>query len=782
MKLNFYTTIFIIIFQIISINTHAQSIYGQITNENDKPIPAKIIINNIEYFSDSTGYFNMKLNAGNYVLNFLNKNYPAVERKIQLKPESTPLEINIQLTPKKKEIEEITISGSRFKKRAAEEIVSIAILKPNFIKGAGINKMEEALNKIPGVDVLENQINIRGGAGWSYGAGSRVMVLVDDMPMLTADAADAKWDFLPIENCEQIEVLKGAASALYGSSALNGVVNFRTAYAKNKPVTKLQLFNGMFGNPRQKNMAWWGKAQPSFNGGYASHAQKFKNTDLVLGSAWFSEHSYLQGDNTNRIRFNSNLRHTNLKIKGLVYGVNTNLQKGKSSTFFLHEADTSLAKILQPFGGMADSTTSLTQNNSTRFNIDPYINFTTKKQWQHALRTRYLLAENLVPEKNQTSTAKTLYGEYQLIKKWNEENGVFKNLNLVSGIAFTNGNVVGLLYGSHNYINIAPYAQLEKKINKVWLATGARWELNKLKGYANEYRPVFRAGLNYEPKFGTNIRASWGQGYRYPTIAERFVKTSFGAASVFPNPSLQSETGWSAETGIKQGVAFGKWMGFIDAAVFMMQYKNMMEFNFGFDVPLDSINGGNIREHTGFQSRNIGSTKISGIDIGTMLYYNGNKWKHNIMAGYTYMNPQQINADSALLSTYSTERNFLKYRFAHSIKASYDGGFKNWNFGFINTITSPMVNIDEVFENSKPLTNPYGVLFQVGTGLPTTIVAFRTKYNKWVHIADLRVGYQLNKNIKVAGIVKNIFNAMYYQRPALLNPPRNFTLQLMCDL
>ena len=144
--------------------------------------------------------------------------------------------------------------------------------------------------------MVDNQINIRGGAGWSYGAGSRVMVMVDDMPMLTADAQDAKWDFLPIENCEQIEVLKGAASTLYGSSALNGVVNFRTAYARSKPITKIQLYNGMFGNPNRKEMIWWGKKQPSFMGGYASHSRKIGNTDIVLGSAWFAEDSYLQGE------------------------------------------------------------------------------------------------------------------------------------------------------------------------------------------------------------------------------------------------------------------------------------------------------------------------------------------------------------------------------------------------------------------------------------------------------------------------------------------------------
>ena len=41
---------------------------------------------------------------------------------------------------------------------------------------------------------------------------------------------------------EQVEVIKGASSALFGSSALNGVINLRTAYAKDKPMTSVTMF------------------------------------------------------------------------------------------------------------------------------------------------------------------------------------------------------------------------------------------------------------------------------------------------------------------------------------------------------------------------------------------------------------------------------------------------------------------------------------------------------------------------------------------------------------
>ena len=47
-------------------------------------------------------------------------------------------------------------------------------------------------------------------------------VIVDDMPMLSGDAGRPLWDFVPIENIEQIEIIKGASSVLSGASALSG--------------------------------------------------------------------------------------------------------------------------------------------------------------------------------------------------------------------------------------------------------------------------------------------------------------------------------------------------------------------------------------------------------------------------------------------------------------------------------------------------------------------------------------------------------------------------------
>jgi len=733
--------------------------------------------------SNLNGEYRIKLSNGSHLLKFSYTGYR--DKSVQVELGTKALELDVVLSPKTRELNIVTVSGSRFEKRAAEEIVSIEVVKPAQILNTANNSMDDALQRVPGVDVVENQVNIRGGSGWSYGAGSRVLVLVDDMPMLTADAGDAKWDFLPLENCEQIEVLKGASSSLYGSSALNGVINFRTGFARNKPRTKAMLYNGMYGNPRDKSWKWWGKQQPGFQGGYFMHAQKFGQLDMVFGSAWYSEDSYLQGDLNRRMRGNLNLRYRFKKIDGLIAGINTNVQRNKSQTFFFWQPDSNGTKYYQPFGGLDDSTTTINKNNGQRMNVDPYLVYTTRSGTRHTLRTRFFRSKNDIPEKKQSSLADTYFGEYQLQKTFHSDNKLLDELHLVGGTVGSYSNIVGILYGNHTIFNVAPYTQLEKKIGKLWTTVGARYEFNQVDTYRTERKPVFRAGINYELDRATFLRASFGQGYRYPSIAERFVKTEFGASKVFPNPGLKSETGWSAEIGIKQGFKVGSWMGFIDLAGFWTEYQNMMEFNFGLHLPADSnINQvHNALDYLGFKSINVGSTRINGLDLSVM---GEGKLipaiQSRFILGFTYMNPTQLNPDSAVMVNISGETKTLKYRYRKSFKFDWENTYHRFTLGSTVLYNSFMQNIDAVFSNTKPDQNPFGVIFQAGSGLPSTITEFRNKYDRGTWVLDLRLACQLSSGIKLAFVVKNSLNTVYSERPAIMAAPRNFTLQLAADL
>ncbi|HTN47296.1 MAG TPA: TonB-dependent receptor [Flavipsychrobacter sp.] len=786
-----WNRILALLFVIISCHAFAQSsvhIQGQVKdNATLKPVIGAIVeFSQTGAVTNDDGVFELSVPvAGKQIndsLTVVVTGYKKFAQYLSLQDGETK-EVVISLSTDENILNVQTISGSRFQKKLSEEIVSMEVIKPDKVLKMGINEMDEAVNRVPGVDVIDQQVNIRGGAGWSYGAGSRVLVLVDEMPMLSADAGDVKWDYLPIENCEQVEVLKGAASSLYGSSALNGVINFRTAYAKSKPVTKVMLYNGIYGNPKFRESKWWGNQQPQFQGGYFSHARKIGNLDFVLGSAWYGDDSYLQGDLTRRARANVNLRYTFKKLEGLVAGVNVNAQKSRTQTFFFWQPDSNyLENIYKPFGGLDDSTTTVNKNRGTRFNIDPYITYIGKNGWKHYLRTRFFRTENKIPEKNQSSRGDQYYGEYQVQKRITSNNIWLDNFNIVAGMVGMYNSVAGELYGAHTSSNMAPYLQLEKKFNKMWVSLGGRYEINQIDRQASESRPVFRAGLNYEAAKSTFVRASFGQGYRMPSIAERFIRTNFGASSVFPNPQLQSETGYSCEIGIKQLFRLGSWVGYADAAGFWTEYKNMMEFNFGIHLPEDSTVTTPMR-YLGFKSINVGQARIYGVDL--VLHAVGKIGPVNttLLLGYTYMNPVQVNPDSVVRANLSGETNTLKYRYKHSAKGDIVMEYKGFSLGATLLYHSFMENIDEVFANTKPQQNLYGLIFELGTGLPSTITDFREQYGKkGTFVMDLRAAYTLTRQIRLGFIVKNVTNTLYEVRPALAGAPRNFTLQLMVDL
>ena len=83
---------------------------------------------------------------------------------------------------------------------------------------------------------MDGQPSIRGGSGYSYGAGSRAMVLIDDLPILTADVAEVKWNFLPVENIDlknvKQVVIIGIGGSSLGLKAIDSILRPYTPGAK----------------------------------------------------------------------------------------------------------------------------------------------------------------------------------------------------------------------------------------------------------------------------------------------------------------------------------------------------------------------------------------------------------------------------------------------------------------------------------------------------------------------------------------------------------------------
>jgi iron complex outermembrane receptor protein len=285
--------------------------------------------------------------------------------------------------------------------------------------------------------------------------------------------------------------------------------------------------------------------------------------------------------------------------------------------------------------------------------------------------------------------------------------------------------------------------------------------------------PILRLGLHYELMKYTHLRASFGQGIRYPSVAERYTQTSVGSLNIFPNANLRPEVGWAAEIGIKQGVKIGEWKGMLDVAGFINEYSNMMEFTFGLYKP-DSVmlTSQNFQNYIGFQAQNAERARISGIEFS----FNSSGSIGNVqivsLLGYTYMNPVTLNNSPSYLANMSdSTSNMLKYRFNHLAKADVEVTYKKFSAGFSMRYNSNMTNIDKVFQEDL---DPGITEIYILPGLK----AYREKYNKGALVFDARIALPSSDNYRVSLIVNNILNAEYTSRPGDIQPPRSFLMQV----
>ncbi len=519
------------------------------------------------------GAYSLSLPAGNYEVAFTFVGYEAKTQSVQLKQGQT-VELNVQLGDADNLLQTATVTSGKFEKPLGEVTVSLDVIKPRLVESTNSTSVDEVLTKVPGVSIVDGQANIRGGAGFSYGAGTRVLLLMDDVPALQSDAGFPNWDDFPVENIAQIEVLKGAASALYGSSAMNGIINFRTGYAKDKPETSAAVFGKIWGAPKDETKKWWGADSseiqlPVETGFNFAHRQKFNKLDFVLGVYGLYRDSYNRDTYSRYGRITPNIRYR--FSDRFSVGLNANFNFGRSGSFFVWGDDSTRAYQ----AGLSSASFS---KGRLRFTIDPSAQYFDKGGNRHKFLGRYYYIHNN-NSGNQSNDSRMLYGEYQYQRRMDQ-----LGLVTTAGVVGTFNKVEAQLYGGDfKSQNVAGYLQLDYKVfGRLNLSAGVRYEYNRLEsadtvrvsadslyyipsGITEESKPVFRIGANYQLAQATYLRASWGQGYRYPTIAEKFISTDFSAGnSVRPNPALVSETGWTAEVGVKQGFRLGNWQGYAD--------------------------------------------------------------------------------------------------------------------------------------------------------------------------------------------------------------------------
>ncbi|MFW5659589.1 MAG: TonB-dependent receptor plug domain-containing protein, partial [Bacteroidota bacterium] len=687
-----------------------------------------------------------------------------------------------------KEEEAVVIETEGIPTRAEEMTSSMDVVKPQSVNSMAATDITNALQNVPGLTLYDDQPSIRGSSGYTYGVGSRVLTLLNGLPMISANRSAVSFDMLPTDNIKQIEIFKGAASVLYGAGAMGGVINVITDDPADTARTVIRAATSIYDSPANDTADFDGRSAAVAPSIHFFHSRKLGNFDFTTQLDLINESGYRKDEFQRRLRALVMTKYhipvANDNIKEMYFGLNAQASIDSSASM--------LGFAQYPETGLVAGDGLLSRQMLYRYSIDPSFFISTRRH-QVTLQHRSYLQEDLI-DTGQSGVSNLFYTDLKHQFK------VTESFGFVWGGSHIRNNVIAdSTFGRPYSDQYGAFAQLQAKIgDRINLVGGVRYTIEDVTGDTTVTReggnvtlrtinrPIFRAGINYRPAQGTFLRGSWGQAVRSPSIAERFTTTAAGPIVVAPAPEIEVEEGWTAEIGARQLFQIGrKVRGFADVSFFMMDFTNMVEFYVDEDR---LINTGNIA----FVAQNVSDAQVQGVELNTAIQVEASESVGlNLSGGVTFTNPIDEDGDEALdgddsLSLFigeitecllgpcdgipSDRPRFLKYRSRWMARTSAELSYKRWSLMTNFRYTSRIENVDYIFLS-------VGIL-----DILENSAKFRETKNQngWTEF-DFILSYNLPRTTFSFGIY-NAFNTEFMTIPGTLGEQRRFALQMRFDI
>ncbi|MGH7538802.1 MAG: TonB-dependent receptor, partial [Gemmatimonadales bacterium] len=229
-------------------------VFGTVTDTSGTPIEAveiRLIGAGGSAATDPSGYYRLFVpDPGALSLRAVRVGYQAAVTQVHIAAGDS-VRADFQLRPTPIALPPTIVTAAKRSQLLDQAVTSVSLVAERQIARRAVNTVDEAVDKAPGVQFINGQVNVRGSSGFVVGLGSRVLLLVDGVPANQGDRGGINWDLVPVDHVERVEIVKGAGSALYGSAAFGGVVNLITRELPEGWHTRVRATAGVFADPPQ---------------------------------------------------------------------------------------------------------------------------------------------------------------------------------------------------------------------------------------------------------------------------------------------------------------------------------------------------------------------------------------------------------------------------------------------------------------------------------------------------------------------------------------------------
>ncbi|MFH1227785.1 MAG: TonB-dependent receptor [Planctomycetota bacterium] len=554
-------------------------------------------------------------------------------------------------------VEEVVVTAPRIERHADDVPASITIITNQDIKSSPFEKVDDILRNFSGVNVNchyamnivsgNRPVNLRGTGGY----GERTLVLVDGIPQNNPYNGWVEWSQISKESIERIEIMRGPASALYGSSAMGGVINIVTKKPSQPRQTVLEQTSGSM-NTLLSKLAQSGK---SGKFSYCLNGE-YEQTDGYIGTdprkSYDTERFRKEGRISSRLTYELDkdsevslgFLHYYAKKGGgreFMYGYNDN-----DHVWLNWSRDVGSVKWLATLKSNHDKWTNLYDGSS------PY-NYLYRKETIPASGAGGSIQSTINLPGRQTMVLGIDYdrngidikNKYYTVVRTGGAKGTqtLTALFLNDEISFLDGRLIADLGGRYDLIKSYD---------------GENWDTNPapLQPYANDFRSHDwsrfspKGGLVYHLSKITTLKTSIGTGFRAPSLYELYTPYTRGALSIEANPQLKPEKILSYDAGVEHR--------FMDD---LLGKLTIYQSNAGDYIDYFTITP------TNWKRDNVTEVKIQGIETSLEFRF-AKEW--TAVSGYTYNKSQimEYTTDPTVENNYlaNTPRNIFRYSINYS--------------------------------------------------------------------------------------------------------------------
>ena len=366
-----------------------------------------------------------------------------------------------------------------------------------------VNSLSDLLNLDPGLDLRERGANaVQSGLSIRGGSFGQTLVLLNGMRLNDVQSSNHNMDVpVPLEAITQIEVLRGSGSALYGSDAVAGVVNFVTAPGAGMEL-KLRGGAGNFGvNQEGASLGWGSKTW---------HQHLSFSRDFSKGFMIDRDYRNLSIASDSILRSRLGVSHITLALNDRPFGAN-NFYGNYNSW---ERTKSWFASLRQDLGKNTEFSFAY------RRHTDLFV---------------------LFRDRPQVYTNRHAVESFQSSVRRRDQIG--RNISLFYGAEVLTDSIVSNNLGNHGRAREAAYGGIDvRALGRFSFTASAREEV--FRNFQTKFSPGVSAGFWLSPAW--KLRASASRAFRLPTFTDLYYKDPANVG----NPLLKPESAWGYEGGV----------------------------------------------------------------------------------------------------------------------------------------------------------------------------------------------------------------------------------------